>query len=201
MPMHDASSDPANGSDDADGGGSRPRPGPGKDAGTDVEDAGVAQRDAGDIDAASVTGMLDSGTDAAVPPQVCIEADIAAWEAFHLSSQLVSQIGSCTKTLGCTPGAPCAIDSCLRAAAGVEGCNTCASAEVTCVANECQKPCATSDEQCRACACAAGCIGQFESCAERSMSVCTMCDVNSGQCGPDPLAVELIMVVVSPLLY
>ena len=155
--------------------------------------------DAGSVDAGTDAGGKDAGLpDAALPP-VCSDSDFDAWQAFHLSDQMVAQIVGCSKKLRCKPGKPCALDGCLREASGVQACESCTSGEVTCVANNCQQSCSVSDQECRACACAAGCIEQFESCAERSLEVCSSCEAIAGQCGGGLLSPELIMVIVSPL--
>ncbi len=177
----------------------RPGPKPGRDGSDGIPDAGEQTvTDGGALDAQVL--FEDAGTDSGVQPALCAETDIQAWQMFHQSQQLVSTIDSCSKMLVCKPGMPCALDVCLLNATGMKSCDSCVSHEVSCVANNCQKPCSDSDEACRACACAAGCVGMFESCAGRGMNVCTYCEANPGQCGGSQLSPELIMVIVAPLI-
>jgi hypothetical protein len=130
----------------------------------------------------------------------CSADDLAAWQAFHLSTDLVQEIGDCIAAdPSCLLGS-CPLDDCLRQQAGVVGCQDCVRAEVRCVADACTDACGTSDgnDACRACVCAHGCVDTFQTCAGTTLDVCSDC--NGTTCANTSLSPALIMVIVNSVL-
>lgn len=174
-----------------------------------ADDAGLdATADSGDEDATVDASEHDAGdageADAdAETPLACSPEDEAAWRAFHLSGNVVQSIGECfaRDPVGCAKGL-CPLDDCLREKAQVVACDTCVATEIQCVMTHCKGACGASDtdDSCRACACAHGCVAAFDACALEPLNVCSDC--NETTCvNASVLPPELIMVVVSPLLY
>jgi hypothetical protein len=169
---------------------------------------GDGDKPVGDGDGGPDATDRDGGpdADAGAVADSCEADGIGAWSAFHTAAGLVTKIGVCTASDPSCDSDQCALGDCLRKAANVNGCATCVSDEVVCVATQCQEACsgAKPDSQCRACACTKGCVGQFDTCSGAvgsiRMDVCSDCDDND--CGNmSVMSPELIMVVVNQILF
>lgn len=156
-------------------------------------------------DAAS-DSATDAASDAAVDAgdgaaNLCEAEDVARWYDFHLSSVLVTSIGSCWRTEpGCSSDS-CPMLACLQQNLGIRGCETCIAEEAACVAAACAERCgaSTDNESCRACACSNGCVLAFEACTGATLDVCADCDETTCA-NMSRLPPELIMAVLQLLL-
>lgn len=144
-------------------------------------DAAESDTDRSELDApadAPPEATSDAVPDAGDSGAMCEIEDIARWHDFHLSSALITQVGSCWGTgPGCSSDT-CPMSACLRQQLDISGCDTCIAGEATCAAVACADRCGTStdNESCRACVCSHGCVDAFATCSGATLDVCADCD-------------------------
>lgn len=170
-PMPDASEAPRDARPDGDA--SPPPPGPDGHISPPRDDGGPPPgEDAGELE--------------------CSEDDLEAWEHLLRRLDLVDLLAHCGASPSCGERS-CTVADCLRHRAGVQGCEPCVSAEISCIQRRCREACAPSStsERCRWCLCDAGCPFRCS-----SGSLCTRCDVGSATCAPYLLRVEVLLSVL-----
>lgn len=183
------------------------------EAGTTFDDGGrrllmdggqVDHEEAGMSDSPVLDGPLqqDPNHGNSEPDTTCAAEDISRWRDFHLSAELVAQIGECAaENPGCV-GDSCNLGTCLSRTRRISGCSSCISEEIACANEACVAACGASgtNDACRACACAHGCVAQFALCSVHDFDVCADCDATSCA-NASLLPPELIMIVVNGVLF
>ena len=177
---------------------------------TPQSDAGLSPEaflDANQVDAKGIERGEGGNNDASlgdvvVPPSPqCAAVDLERWRQFQMSDLLLGSIASCYMgNPSCALGV-CDLSLCLRATAGVTGCDACAAAEARCADTACRTECgsSTTSDACRACACRERCIGSTPACAMGPMDVCADCSGTS--CNRTSFDPALNMtVVVNPIV-
>jgi hypothetical protein len=182
---------------------------PEADAELDAADTDAAGDGGPDLDGAPpppIDAAPDAAPDAASDAgdagiKLCTPEDLTRWQDFHLSTQLVPQIGACWQAdAGCSVDS-CPMLECMRQDLGVVSCNACGLEEAACIAASCMERCGASgeNEACRACACNHGCVAAFETCSGSSLDACADCDETTCT-NQSRLPPELILTVLRPLL-
>lgn len=133
-------------------------------------------------------GPLDDA-DAGEP--TCPEDDLAGWTHLLRRLDLVDVLADCAAAPRCGERS-CAVADCLRFRAGIEGCESCVSAEISCLHRSCRANCAPSStsERCRWCLCDAECLG-VSGCSHHA--ACLTCSNDTEACGPHPLDVATMV--------
>jgi hypothetical protein len=154
-----------------------------QDAAGELQDGGMEPTpgsEDGDVDAETTPGGGemgsggDGGDDSAA---ACGTDDLALWRNFQLSGRTVLAMKDCG-ALGLSCTVPlCDLDSCMREAAGVSGCEACVADEMSCIIGYCAAACDASDafDTCRKCACDNGCMAAATACGSRELDVCFDC--------------------------
>lgn len=139
-------------------------------------------------------GPLDDA-DAGEP--TCSEDDLAGWTHLLRRLDLVDVLADCAAAPRCGERS-CAVADCLRFRAGIDGCESGVSAEISCLHRSCRADCAPSStsERCRWCLCDAECARGVGVCSMIDAGVCGSCDPRRHACGPFPLPAATLYWVV-----